>query len=340
MDTQTKEKRCCLRPTQAERLSENVHRQFPKLRRLGNASNISRLFSKNKIETMTSTSGRIWYYFKSKVMFFEEDNELYPTLNFLWNYPTIMRSIEVSEEASEYILKGADLMLGGIVSLVLNIKPGEKIALHVTGNEVPFAVGYSVVSGEQISTALKSDAHGSNIVVFKNMHFYRDQFWDRYIYSSLKSDLLLPGFFPDRITSRDNADVALKNCQNTTPSTFYALTENQSTSKFSPSVSSSMFTLNRVQKPLNCLELDESVTSDSDTSISNMRSPNSTCNLNLHRTPHSRYEGQGQKHIARHHIQDIKEDDIFERVIVLEKQLLARQSDISIIFIINTLYCY
>ena len=58
----------------------------------------------------------LMYAVDSIILFFQLDNDkkLYPTLSFLWHFPNILKTFVIYSPVSEYVLKGADLMLPGL----------------------------------------------------------------------------------------------------------------------------------------------------------------------------------------------------------------------------------
>lgn len=131
-------------------------------------------------------------------------NELLPTLYFLSKFPRALRQFVVHSPVSEFVLKGADLMMPGVctaegktplISLLTphissflalifdcwwlgleGISLDELVAIRVRGNPVPFAVGVSLVSWEGIQ------CNGMRGRAARIIHCYGDmmcQKWNR-----------------------------------------------------------------------------------------------------------------------------------------------------------------
>jgi predicted ribosome-associated RNA-binding protein Tma20 len=52
-------------------------------------------------------------------LFYDLDgrNNIFPTLYFLWKFPTAINCFIIHEPVSEFVMKGADLMLPGLATL-------------------------------------------------------------------------------------------------------------------------------------------------------------------------------------------------------------------------------
>ncbi|KAJ1627226.1 hypothetical protein T492DRAFT_1146362 [Pavlovales sp. CCMP2436] len=88
--------------------------------------------------------------------------------------PGMLETIETHAPVSKHLLKGADLMLPGIVvpaSGLPAFEVGAKIAVRVSGNASPVAVGTSAVSSAE---AAASGMKGKGMLV---THVYRDSLW-------------------------------------------------------------------------------------------------------------------------------------------------------------------
>ena len=105
-----------IRPTALEQLKDRISRQYPRLKLLGLNSNS--FFPPHKqIRAVSLNNGYTLYYLKSNALFIDTNQVVVPTLRMLWKHPGILRVLIVSEMASEYVLKGADLFSAALESL-------------------------------------------------------------------------------------------------------------------------------------------------------------------------------------------------------------------------------
>ena len=122
----------------------------------------------------------------------EGRNNLCPALPFLWKFPTALPTFVIHSPVSEFVLRGADLMLPGvckskIVDLIgFNLKEGDKACMRVAGNPLPFAVGDSLISSASLSAG-KSTGRALSV-----LHVYGDLI-------STASVVPNSGFGPSRI---------------------------------------------------------------------------------------------------------------------------------------------
>ena len=75
-----------------------------------------------------------------------------PTVQCTWRVPTVLRCFVIHPPVSSYVLNGADLMLPGLATDtdLDGLLKGEKMAVRVAGNPLPFAVGEALTSTEAI----------------------------------------------------------------------------------------------------------------------------------------------------------------------------------------------
>lgn len=85
----------------------------------------------------------------------ESRNNLCPALPFLWRFPQALPTFVIHSPVSEFVLRGADLMVPGIcksrIADLAGAKEGDKVAIRVMGNPLPFAVGECLVSGAALN---------------------------------------------------------------------------------------------------------------------------------------------------------------------------------------------
>jgi len=108
--------------------------------------------------------------------FFHTDTgELYPTLSTLWKCPNVMPELTIHPEVSQFVLRGADLMLQGLsvpangVSGLGSVTKGQKRCIKIIGNECPIAVGKMLVNQNQFE---KLAGKGLQVA-----HVFKDCLW-------------------------------------------------------------------------------------------------------------------------------------------------------------------
>jgi translation initiation factor 2D len=122
----------------------------------------------------------------------EGRGNLCPALPFLWRFPNALPTYVIHSPVSEFVLRGADLMIPGICKSKIadlqsaGLKEGSKASIRVAGNPLPFAVGDSLVSGESLASG---KLRGRAVTV---LHVYGDLI-------STASVVPNSGFGPSRI---------------------------------------------------------------------------------------------------------------------------------------------
>jgi predicted RNA-binding protein (TIGR00451 family) len=94
---------------------------------------------------------------------------LLPTLpGALWApaTPIVLPALTVSSPVSSFLIRGADLMLPGVLPPLPCFKKGDLLAVRVRGNPAPFAVGEACVSSEEAA------AGGMRGRALKLLHHY------------------------------------------------------------------------------------------------------------------------------------------------------------------------
>lgn len=94
------------------------------------------------------------YFVQNQPVFFEVDNQLIPTVYTLWKFPSLIWSFVTYSTVSTYVLKGADLMLPGLVHPkggFMDIKKGDICCIRVLQNQYPFSVGKCLMDSNQLN---------------------------------------------------------------------------------------------------------------------------------------------------------------------------------------------
>ncbi|ANQ07509.1 Uncharacterized protein PCOAH_00018490 [Plasmodium coatneyi] len=115
------------------------------------------------------------YLSKNIPVLFTIKNDLFPTVYTLWKFPHIIPCFVIYPPASEFLMKGADLMIPGIckeVDHVEELKVGSVWGVRVFNNPHLFAVG-------QCSVDYDSNKNFYNLKgkCLKVVHIFNDELW-------------------------------------------------------------------------------------------------------------------------------------------------------------------
>ncbi|KAJ8923605.1 hypothetical protein NQ315_010184 [Exocentrus adspersus] len=116
------------------------------------------------------------YAVQKKPMFFETLGRLYPTVYFLWKFPSIIYAFTTHQNVMQYISSGADLMLPGVVtpppqyslSKFGNVSEDDTVYVNLSSNIAAIAVG---IASQRSVSMEKANGRGKCVTVH---HFYGD----------------------------------------------------------------------------------------------------------------------------------------------------------------------
>ena len=165
-----------------KKLRDRIARQFPALRALQYLDVI--LPSGARVCTTTVASGATVYVSNGVPIFFERSTKaltaLCPTLFTQWKAPelALLPTVVVHEAISEYVLKGADVLVSGIAGVtgLETLEKGQPLCVKVRGNNMPFAVGVAAAPGSDISEAFRV---GKPLRAVMILHSYNDGLFKR-----------------------------------------------------------------------------------------------------------------------------------------------------------------
>lgn len=141
-----------------------------------------------KLKSMSSSDKIPVYFFQTKV---NSKETIFPTLLLLWKVPNFLPCICIHSPVSEFVLRGADLMLPGVSrdahryykrNKELNtincanldeIKVNTVLSIKIIGNPLPCAIGWSILTSKDITSNDNSKGR-----FMKMVHIFRDQLWD------------------------------------------------------------------------------------------------------------------------------------------------------------------
>ncbi|GFE54825.1 translation initiation factor sui1 [Babesia ovis] len=100
-----------------------------------------------------------------------QDGRIFPTINALWSVPKLLPALRIPKPVLGFIMRGAHLMVPGVLNWPCDISPGAVAAIVVDGNPYPVAVG--IFEG-------CLDASGqvrTNGRALEVLHYYGDDLW-------------------------------------------------------------------------------------------------------------------------------------------------------------------
>lgn len=163
-----------------KKLRTYLGNQFPQL----TAEDLNALVS-NKDEMQQSKlythSGEsvVVYIKDGNPVFFEMENEVFPTVYTLWSFPDLMASFTTWPPVFEKLSGGADLMLPGLIlkddcsieDKLANLRVGQICSIRLLGNKSPVGIGKSLISSQELFGA---ERKGKALFV---LHTYGDHLW-------------------------------------------------------------------------------------------------------------------------------------------------------------------
>lgn len=162
-----------------KRLRQEARKQFPQL----SESDLQVLFPPKEVMSAIKiiTNGGdlgIVYCVQKLPLIFELEQKMYPTVYMLWSFPSILPSFTIWPQVYDRLSAGADLMLPGIVlkgqlhvKAYGNLQKGEAVAVNMTTNRAPVAVGLTALSSFDMYMAAQ---RGKAV---KILHLVGDELW-------------------------------------------------------------------------------------------------------------------------------------------------------------------
>lgn len=162
-----------------KRIRQEVMKQFPQL----SESDLQILFPPKEVTSAIKiiTHGgdlSVVYCVQKLPLIFELEQKMYPTVCMLWSFPSILPSFTIWPQVYDRLAGGADLMLPGIVlkgqlhaKAYGNLQKGEAVAINMTTNKAPVAVGVTALSSFDMYMAAQ---RGKAV---KILHFVGDELW-------------------------------------------------------------------------------------------------------------------------------------------------------------------
>lgn len=124
---------------------------------------------KKKLELAAADEYKMLLVDGEPLFFFIEEQPCFTVRGALKLQPAQKR-VFMDAGAVPFIIKGADIMRPGIVSVDPDIKEGDIVIIIENAHGKPLAVGRALVSG--------SDMLGNSGKVIKNLHYVGDELWN------------------------------------------------------------------------------------------------------------------------------------------------------------------
>ncbi|CCH41580.1 Translation machinery-associated protein 20 [Wickerhamomyces ciferrii] len=132
---------------------------------------------KSQVELLKCEDKIQLYISDDEVIFFQQFDELIPSLKIIHKYPSAFPSVKVDRGAIKFVLSGANIMCPGLTSPGADLPEapglpeGEIVAIYAEGKEHALAIGKLIMSTEDI----KSKNKGIGIELF---HYLGDGLWN------------------------------------------------------------------------------------------------------------------------------------------------------------------
>jgi PUA domain protein len=110
-----------------------------------------------------------------EILFFQmRDSAWFPTLRLVHKFPTLGATWQVDKGAIKFVLSGANVFCGGLVSagarMDVDLRPGQPVILMAEGKEHACAVGMVKMAPDDARANPKG-------VAVENLHFLNDGLW-------------------------------------------------------------------------------------------------------------------------------------------------------------------
>ena len=129
------------------------------------------LFASEKVEIAEADAPFQLYVVDRKILLFETENWVFPTLRGAIERPFPQRRIVVDMGAVPFLVKGADVMRPGIVSVTDDVKAGCPAVVADERHGKPLAIAIAHFDAQSIREQLKGK-------MAKTVHYVGDPVWN------------------------------------------------------------------------------------------------------------------------------------------------------------------
>lgn len=140
-----------------------------------NDTDLNTLFNGNVFSRKITNTRIIIYFVNDTPLIIDSPSGLIPTLYTVWKFPSIVRKIETMLGAPSFVLKGADLMLAGVLPPPLSEIDEDCLvntvyAVYCHRNPKAFAIMLGRYTGREMLTSWKGKA-------FETWNYFGDNLW-------------------------------------------------------------------------------------------------------------------------------------------------------------------
>ncbi|MDD4127187.1 MAG: RNA-binding protein [Methanomicrobium sp.] len=158
----TVRKRYAVRKSKLSKIYENLRE---------NIGNSTELFRSDRVEMVETTGDVVVFLVDKKPYLMEIDGEVFPTLRGCVERPFLERRVVVDSGAIPFMIKGADLMRPGIVSVSDDLKTGKPFVIVEENHKKPLAIGMALLDSAGMMAMDTGKAA-------KNIHYVGDDIWN------------------------------------------------------------------------------------------------------------------------------------------------------------------
>ena len=131
----------------------------------------ARLFKADRIEIAETDSAFQLYLIDKKLLIFGFEGLVFPTVRGAIERPFSKRRVLVDQGAIPYVIKGADIMRPGIVSVTDDVRAGSPVVIAEQRYGKPLAIGIALFDAQEMREATKGK-------MCKNIHHVGDDLWN------------------------------------------------------------------------------------------------------------------------------------------------------------------
>jgi PUA domain protein len=131
----------------------------------------ARLFKSDRVEVAETDSTFQLYLIDKKLLIFGFDGLVFPTVRGAIERPFPGRRVLVDQGAIPYVIKGADVMRPGIVSVTDDVRAGSPVVIAEQRYNKPLAIGVALLDAPAMREATKGK-------MCKNIHHVGDDLWN------------------------------------------------------------------------------------------------------------------------------------------------------------------
>ncbi len=151
------------RKKEIQLIKSRVVGRFPEL--------AEKLSKKAKVELAQTSDNFFLVLLEGKPYFFELNGEYFPTLRGILETEVKEKFVVVDKGAVTHVVKGADVMLPGVVEHSNDFKKGEIVVVLEEQHRKPIALGIALLDAEEFDKKEKGKC-------VENLHYVGDKIWN------------------------------------------------------------------------------------------------------------------------------------------------------------------